>query len=638
MNVQKNYSNNIDYWLLKYRIYTKVIVIPIFLIISNTFTQSLLPEIPIVNNNDNTSNHENVNLQDDVLKSYDILSYFKSAAQSKGFSADSNEIKLYAREYELLSPEIKIPGFILHDQIIVQKYLEAQFGILYTKADIERQYKNYTENLKGLLIPSISDIESILKFKAIISCDYVQTEFKRIKDTLAQQEMDHFKKALEPWSASELKIDAPEGEWIAKHADSTNILLTVKTFNERIEFEKIPKGILLDSSRIFIVNNMLTDLFAFSEAYRTGLNDTNEVEKQKTNLVNSFFDRERYGSMFDRVSDETTLWRIYGDYFDILFRKQSIKYISLLGSSDSAYIITVRNVLKTSNGAKFSRTIDSLGKTIPWKHFVFDNLPDNLKCIADTLHENRISQIVPTNYGYFLLKADSTMVIHEASFENVKEQLIYLATKLKYENFKSILEQTALKQYNNIKSLNTTPDTFTIKSRLFPNESESIKYVKQDSKNQRNTINEPLVKSIYIPLEMQNVLKEKYLCNSKNEFFGPIETSYGIWFFQIIDYKSGSIKIPFQKIKKQIVDSLIKNEISNKFIINSKRAQAYDSIALARVYMDFLLGRGKNRNNKFPNEDMKKKQYTQTNELLKKWMSKIFINTEIINRKKINLE
>lgn len=581
------------------------------------------------------------------------LSSFEEIAIEKGFSATPEEISERSKIFKQLFPGMPVAEHEIRSEIVVQKYLENIYGQNYSIEEIRKVYNEILKKIPETNVPSVEELNPYLKLKVLLSKPAIENELSKINEGIERQTRAHISKKMEIWSVSDLQIDAPENQCIA-NSDSNGCLLSVKQYNDKVRYQTIFKRTSIDSARVLAATNMLTDLYLVDQARKNGFTDSDSLQKIKDNWIQVSQLLKKNRGLGRTVSDENSLWKAYSDYFDALFRQRQTTFISLIGSSDSLYIDSISAHLKTLD-KKTAANPDTNAeiKTIPWKHLVKSDLPNELSIIADTLHEGHASRVIKTKFGYFLLRTDSVQVRHEVQFEDVKEQLGYIATKQKWFNLDSILQEKALTIYKNNKHLSLTPDTIKIITQFYPDFSQLQnnfidKLLMPDSKNNPELSNSALdINSSLLPVSIQYQLTDSLMNTrwQKNNTY-TIHTMFGDWRLKLLAEKNGRLKIPFSHVRKQLIDSLINAEVDSIFNRSLTIDSTFDTVVLARSFMPYFLGlEGAVRNKLMIDADKQVEEgkissadrnevlneYTQNRfQEIDAWISHLSINTDLL--------
>lgn len=534
-------------------------------------------------------------------------------ALKAGSEATPDEIRQRAKIIKRALPNMSIPDYMVRSEIIVQKYLERLYRLQIPVIDIENTYKKYFGMLKSTDLPTINELGPHLKLRVLLIKPDIENELRTIQEEKTRSMMATMQKALEAWSDVELKIEAPENECLAMNIDSNKCLITVKQFNQKVRYQNIPKRVALDSARYFAIKKMLTDLFIIKQAEDSGFANSDSTEIMKENYLRLTRDQKKFLGLGSRVTDENSLWRVYSDYFQPLFQKRRFIYISLLGSSDSSFIDSIAQIVMISNN-KNNQAADSISMVIPWKHLLKRDLPVELFAVCDTFKNGQIG-IVTTKYGYFIIRKDSSVVRPEQRFEDVKGQLIYLATKQKWLNVDSIYQENAFNIYKKNKNFSTTPDTFNLTIRFYPD----TVYKKNNSNRQLKPgkiidhsdqlMGTVKISSSMLPYVMQEKLMEIYNdVHDIKKMSVTVKTNIGVWDINVLSRKPGGLNIPFKCLKNQIVDSLIRAEMDSLFHNPLMIDSTMNQMVLAHVYMPHFLGVDGKLRDKLISEERKQRQ------------------------------
>jgi hypothetical protein len=602
-------------------------------------------------NNVNDSNQEDstetTTSESDRYRNYqdwifENISLIAMKAEKQGIQCNPQEIEKRLKIFKIMFPNTPVAEHEVLQELKAQKYLEQNYGKLYSDHDIQNEYRIFSKNFKETELPQPPDIDEHLKLKALLSFDEIKSELTNLKLECEKQQYAALKAHLKCWNPDSLKIQGEDDICLVLRTESSECLVSLGYFNENVKFHEIPADISRDSATGLAMKNMLLQLFAYDEALKNGFASSSEAKIQFETALKAFSNQKLIPKFGKIVDSESDLRHVYDLFYDALFKRDKILYLSVIGSSDSILIDSIQAALSACQNSNLENTAilnDSLAEL--WKPTTYRELPLELRCIADSLGDNKISDLIKTKYGYFILRYDSIAIIDEKLYGSIRKELIYLASKQKWENIDSIIDQKTYDIYHK-RTSNMLLDTFFVQVRLSPFKlcNNSIKKKQYDEK--------PLkLLSVQLPLDVQILLMERYLDTTvafKDSI--NVETNLGVWSIKTLSSKPVFKKGLYRNVKKSIRDSLIIKEYGSIFSTKTIDSLTSNSVML-NVFLNNYFNTNdadfKHRNTNFPKtnvvgsnpgeiqkrriNDMKVKR-----QKVNDWLSKVTLNNQLFSQ------
>jgi hypothetical protein len=227
--------------------------------------------------------------------------------------------------------------------------------------------------------------------------------------------------------------------------------------------------------------------------------------------------------------------------------------------------------------------------------------------------------------------------------EDAYRELIYIATKEKWQHYDSALEANAYTLYKNNNRINQVQDTLDLLTFLKPGINPDS--TEKEFQNLKNGLNVERIDSArgvlqmnseMLPPEVRNRLWDCFeKLKNKSSIIGPISTSYGTWLFKVKKVRPGHGKIPFSHVRRQLMDSMVISCMdSGLWVVDTsiKMDSVSKNIALANVYKPRFYGinaDNKNRKKKPEEQEMIVNRHKE----VEKWCSQLVINSALFEVK-----
>ncbi|MBN1600895.1 MAG: peptidyl-prolyl cis-trans isomerase [Chitinispirillaceae bacterium] len=562
------------------------------------------------------------------------VSIFSNKAQEDGIVINNNEFEKKAKEFTAMFPGLPLVEHNIKDEILAVKYLERTFGSRYVQDEIIKEFKTFQKFYGDDAGLTIKDVDHYLKLKSLMSRKDIKEYLSKIKFTIQKEQYAKELKNKEPWNTEDLKIFPESNEWLISSKDQSDCYITVKDFNRQLKFCKIPKKISKDSAIGYALHKIAADRFFSNEAVKSGFTDSLNANKEiKTKLLSAHLYKSTY-NFGKPVTDVSILWQTYGQYYDQLFKEKKEVGISVIGSTNREIIDSMHTeLLKAKNNNQL--VSDS---TIPWTTLNLRKLPIPLKYAGDTLKYKQISDVITTAYGYFILRCDTIYMINEKPFEEVRLELIHLATRQKWGNLDSVLECEADKIITNNRWFNTPIDTFEIDVNMNTPKTYGERQVKTAFLSRNSTL-----LPFDIQLSLCQLMHDKKTIADKKII--KINNDLGDWLIAVKKIKKGKGIIRSNVYRNQIKDSLIVNEMGPAY-----SPFMSDTVILHNAYMQMnrkhyfkrtVVTAGAYRKTipisdaeqKTPESFSRREKFDKNEERFEKfktWMESLKVNTRII--------
>lgn len=466
----------------------------------------------------------------------------------------------------------------IYNIILIEKYLNKVIGVFPTEETVNNMYVNLVDSLSLEFKPAFDEVKSLYNSMALFSHPRVGKLVEQKNEEIAKVEYENKIKEKKFWSKKELGLKGNLNDCIAFENDSCECLITIGQFNVSIPLMNISKKYPKDSAYIEILNEILSDVYlsklAIDSGYTTKSGTKEFLAKKKVIFKKS----QRYLTLGRIVTDEDILFSTYKKYSKELFSSRDEVYINILGSTDSVYIDSVyrwlQKVLKNESLKK--RAI----KQLSWQRSNWDDLPDELVIPTDTINEKEFTKPIKTPYGHFIAHIDEVVRHKQTTFEEAYGELVYLATKDKWQNIDSVYEERAYEYYSKNKEKYVERDTMEISLCLLPCSTDIT-----DELIDMLTLKKTNLCSIQLPHEVQDELKTEYnKSKNKKGLIGPAHTRYGTFYFQVHNVKPGLKQYSFDQVSEYVISELKSDEKMGNFVNAKDQKIVIDRMFLGEMY------------------------------------------------------
>jgi len=546
-------------------------------IFSNQFTQ--------VNENHFIKSEDYVGYR--YMQLYQNVHIFLEDGVKINLTVSDAEVTARVESYKKVLSERFLNKSQIYNIIIIEKYLKKVKGIFPADETISNLYVILTDSIVNQTKPTFAEMEPLLNSMALFSDPQIGELIQEKNDEIVKEEYENVISKKLFWTVNELRATGKPDDCIAFDANKNQCMITVSMFNSSIPLKNISKKTPLDSARDEILREILSDIYLSNLAIESGYNEKLSIKELIAQSKAQFKYSQKFISLGRIVKDENTLFATYKKYYKHLFSPKDEVFLNVLGSSDSVYIDSVYTWLcaaigKSSERKRNSDKINQTLKKLPWQRSNWNELPDELVLPTNAIDVNEFTKPVKTPYGYFIVHIDEIKRYKEISFEDAYAELVYLATRDKWQNVDSILDEKAYEIYTKDKNRYVTPDTMNLTLYLFPYYSDST------HKNRMpDTLSLKGVRlcSIYLPFEVQEKLKAAYYqTKNRNVQVGPIYTRYGAFYFRVHTYKKGGIQHSFDDVRDYLISEIKADERKDSGANAKYQDDIIDRMFLGQMY------------------------------------------------------
>lgn len=508
------------------------------------------------NPTDRVNQQSNMEIGNTFDKAFIDVSILYKFVKKENIGVTGQEIADQVDVHKKLLPAEMINREYIRQSIAIRKYLTRIAGIFPDDHNLKHWHNEISGQLPESKQVSFSEIEPFLYCLALFNLEKTKEIVQGKRDESDREKFENRKKARNKayfWSYKELHIAESPEMCIASDGETNSCLIIVAEYNAiaKMRSETMRKTKSLDSTRLTIIKSILYEIYLSREAEKTGFADKPNLEKEIDDLLERSQFAKKFREFGRPVTDEESLWEAYAKNYNEYFCKKEEVTIGLIGSSEQRYIDSLytflANTTKNDSTNKQKKESVKIIRNIPWKKSNWNALPDELVRSTDTLQLNEFSKPVKTGYGYFIAFLDSFHITDEIQFEDVSsKQLVYLATRDRWQNTDSIIEERAYSFYKQNRQKYVTPDTLLISGCLFPSGKDSA--FKSDS--QKSVIS---FKSTDLPDNARIEIEKTYKRNRKSKkMTGPVKTIYGDYYFKVLKVKPGGIRLSFKDVYNDI--------------------------------------------------------------------------------------
>jgi hypothetical protein len=191
---------------------------------------------------------------------------FAQEAEKNGIRATQEEISAQEKAFKALFPGIQSNPSIIYDEITARKYVKSIPGAFISSGDIQNAYTQLQSGSSNELLPPLADVQPMLEMRALLENSSVQNEIKKFNEQSEKKLNEVSIKANETWPISDLLIHSPANNCLAQYKDNDSCLLTVKQFNNYIQYMDVPKFISNDSAQTWAIREILRNFYIAGEA------------------------------------------------------------------------------------------------------------------------------------------------------------------------------------------------------------------------------------------------------------------------------------------------------------------------------------------------------------------------------------
>lgn len=467
---------------------------------------------------------------------------FSFEAEKQGLAVDDAEVARRLETYRKLYPTARIDKGKVKSILLAEAYLDRK-GI---KTGSEESAARF-DALKREKFQDEAEAERTrqsLQSQAFFDREEVKNEGLKLLN------MDNLRKRLnrpppkESWSVGELQIPGNPGDCLAWVGSGCYV--TVEEYNAATAQFDLFRDLPLDSARISVLRNYALAKQAAQwdagDSDLQGLLTTFKAGREITHWMKLTKD---FG--LPRM-DDMALRETYRKYHERYFRARDDVTISLIGSSDSAYIDSLHGVLArwradalTRKGAPVPAHEEP---ALPWKTYKEPDLPQELVAPMDTFRVGDFTVPLRTPYGFFIVKLSKSVPVKETTFREALGMLTFLATRDRFLELDSLAEAKARLHYERHIQEFSLPDTLELRAWLAPVPADTFRF-------------RPLrMSSLALPEPVRLDLQKAVRKESRKAFFGPFEGLYGSWQFQVKRVRRAEGRIPFAIAKHAILEKM----------------------------------------------------------------------------------
>ncbi len=511
------------------------------------------------------------------MELYHKVHIFLGDAINNSLTATEVETSQRTESYGKVFSEGFLNKAQIYDIILIEKYLQEIAGLFPAEYAVTTLYENLNDCISSQIKPAFDAARPLFYSMALFSLPQIDELIEEKNGEFAKEEYNNTISKKKFWSINELKLKGKPNDCIAYDNNSYECLITIGQFNASIPLMNISKKYPKDSARTEIIHEILSDIYLSKLAIDSGYTDKLNTKEMLAKKKVTFKKSQKHLTLGRIVTDEDILFSTYKKYYEERFFSRDEVYINIIGSTDSNYIDSVYTWLyqESKNDSLKEHAI----KQLPWHRSNWNDLPDELVLPTDTINENEFTKPVKTPYGYFIAHLDE-VIRHKTTFEEAYDELVYLATRDKWQNTDSLREERAYEYYSKNKGKYVTPDTMDLSFCLLPCSTDVTKGVLDSS-----SLKKLRLSSIQLPFEVQDELKIDYnKKRNKKGLLGPMHTRYGTFYFQVHNSKPGGKQYSFDQVYEYILAEIKTNEKRENFVHAKDQKVILDRMFLGKMY------------------------------------------------------
>jgi hypothetical protein len=369
-----------------------------------------------------------------------------------------------------------------------------------------------------------------------------------------------------------LRLDAADAECIAEHLPSGNCLLDVRAFNRYADAAELPRDTAsqvpasgtgfrldVDSARSRLAADILRDAYVEYRFEAEPRRDSLKAEVEKAQARRTESARKSLG--------DAALRRLYGQYQSERFDAREVRVYRVIGSSDSAYADSLGQVCPASDQAFASPACN----TLPWSRIREEEIPLTAAKALKTLRAGGTSRPIRTRFGFFLFHLESIRRVPGVPYEQAVPVLGALVTLPRGTDARNEAAMAAYYQQNRESFL--APDTVTLQAWLRPSFKRKEGEFASDIAR-RIRLGEPVPDTLHssslrIPLDSLPEEIGKRVAGMPHleprRFFGPINSSWGRWYFRVAENRPGTRPLSFDDARDKLMAILFPGLGTDRF-------------------------------------------------------------------------
>ncbi|HKP96875.1 MAG TPA: hypothetical protein VJ385_14055 [Fibrobacteria bacterium] len=390
--------------------------------------------------------------------------------------------------------------------------------------------------------PKGNDLAELARQDSLLRLEAAEKERARLENRLAYAEA--------------IRLNEPAGECIAWHSRSRKCLFTVQEFNRYAEaahpepdsLNAAPGLPEAEAVRIRLLSGLLRD--PYLEDQLAGADKRDSLEAELQGMQARKMENYRQGPV------DSTLRALYRRYRSRLFQSRKETLFQVLGSSDSAYADSLWRVAARAPTPDFSAR-DSL----PWQTLRDADLRPEVGPILDSIPPGKIPKPIRTRFGFVLVRVRSQRVVPEIPFE---QAIPLLGSLISLPGGKNPRTETALAAYyhSHYESF-LAPDTVLVKAWLLPGFKRKrggfAREIEAGIRRKETVADTLKVAPLSMPLSfLPEEIRPKpgFRYFSAGTFFGPVNSTWGTWYFRILERKPAHRHLTFEEARPELLGLL----------------------------------------------------------------------------------
>lgn len=487
---------------------------------------------------------------------------FAQEAARKGITVSEDDVAQRLKMYNNLYPGQPIDASRTKRMLLAEKYLESK-DVGAGAEELDRAIAGKVDPSKFSSPEDAEMAKRAARFEILLAREETKAEGRNLED-LAQIQRASDLAPTPLWPLEEIQVQGDAGECLAWMRG--DCFVSVQEYNAAAAQYRLQASLPLDSARAAVLKWYLLQKNLAEKDREPGLYQNPDsilyAQKQKRQATRWIQMARRFGVP---VQDIHILKSLYGMHYREYFAPWQEATLSLIGSSDSAYLDSLHQVLAAwdlRSGGK--RVLD--GKTIkepslPWISFKENELPGELVAVTDSFHVGQFSAPFRARFGFFMVRLSKLVSHKEISFDDAVPHLVFLATRNKFLEMDSVLEAQARRYYKDHKADYALPDTVKLLGWLLPQHTPWEGRPPLAGRGRAFLADTAYVKSfalssLTLPREIQLQLQVLARANPRQAFFGPLSNRYGKWYFRIRSRKPAHDTIPYRLARKDIVNKI----------------------------------------------------------------------------------
>lgn len=383
---------------------------------------------------------------------------------------------------------------------------------------------------------------------------------------------------IQMWGVRDIQLGLAPSECVVWDTIDRRCALNVGEFNLQALTFSVPTSIPMDTVRAQVVDKSLNIRYYAQKARASGWDQRPDVQQRISGVLNGFSELDRLRSATADLSD-SALRRLYEAHRD-RFAEHEDLVVRLTGTMDSVWTDSLRKIALAAQDS--SRRRHRKSAAIPGNLVDPTRLPPALSRLADSLEIGATSPSAKTPYGTFFLSLIQAKKVPAKTFDEARDELYAMARSGEIGLGRTVRDEDAKKYYSQVRGRFVEPDTFELRTWLFPGRVPYPRFGKLGKAFDTISRKGRSLKSTALPDTTAKLLREQYgLTGNPLQI---VSDPLGTWVIRIAKVRKVGRILPFEKVRDQIVKELAARPAGWSTVPKSDRDVVVATEALATSY------------------------------------------------------